>query len=100
MKRRKILPGITGMSQINLTGKDRKLNGVDIGFFVVKKKFLKLFKDKNKNYSFENDILTKAVELEKLVAYKTDQQYFSITNLKMLKKFEIISKNLNLSYIK
>ena len=80
--------------------KDRKLNGVDIGFFVVKKKFLKLFKDKNKNYSFENDILTKAVELEKLVAYKTDQQYFSITNLKMLKKFEIISKNLNLSYIK
>ena len=26
MKRRKILPGITGMSQINFTGKDRKLN--------------------------------------------------------------------------
>jgi len=26
IKRRKILPGITGMSQINFTGKDRKLN--------------------------------------------------------------------------
>jgi|TARA_B110000037_G_C17127266_1_gene508766 NDP-sugar pyrophosphorylase family protein len=80
--------------------KDEKLNGVDIGFFIVQKKFLKLFKDKNTNYSFENDILTKAVELKTLVAYKTDQQYFSITNLKMLKKFEITSKKLNLNYIK
>jgi len=79
--------------------KDKKLNGIDIGFFIVQKKFLKLFKDKNKNYSFENDILTKAVELKKLVAYTTDRQYFSITNLKMLKKFEIISKKLKLSSI-
>ena len=35
-----------------------------------------------------------------IMAYKTDQQYFSITNLKMLKKFEITSKKLNLNYIK
>jgi len=80
--------------------KDEKLNGLDIGFFIIQKNFLKLFKNKNKNYSFENDILTKAVELKKLIAYKTDRQYFSITNLKMLKKFEIISKKLNLGYIK
>ena len=78
---------------------NEKLNGVDIGFFLVKKKFLTLFKEKNKNYSFENDILTKAVELKKLIAYKTDRQYFSITNLKMLKKFEKISKKKNLNYI-
>ena len=80
--------------------KDEKLNGLDIGFFIIQKNFLKLFKNKNKNYSFENDILTKAVELKKLIAYKTDRQYFSITNLKMLKKFKIISKKLNLGYIK
>ena len=80
--------------------KNKKLNGVDIGFFIVQRQFLKLFKNKNKNYSFENDILTKAVELKKLIAYKTDRQYFSITNLKMLKKFEMISKKLNLNYIK
>ena len=60
-----------------------------------------IYSSKSKlNYSFENDILTKAVELKTLVAYKTDQQYFSITNLKMLKKFEITSKKLNLNYIK
>jgi len=78
---------------------DKKLNGVDIGFFIVQKQFLKLFQEKNKNYSFENDFLAKAIELKRLIAYKTDRQYFSITNLKMLKKFEKISKKKNLHYI-
>jgi D-glycero-alpha-D-manno-heptose 1-phosphate guanylyltransferase len=74
------------------TRKDKKLNGVDIGFFLVKKSFLKLFIKKKKNYSFENDILNKCIELKKLIAYRTDKQYFSITNLIMLKKFERFSK--------
>ncbi|MDC0951330.1 NDP-sugar synthase [Candidatus Pelagibacter sp.] len=79
---------------------DKKLNGVDIGFFIIKKNFLKKFKKKNKNFSFENDILNKAIELRKLIAYKTDRQYYSITNLKMLKKFEKISKKKNWDYLK
>lgn len=82
------------------TRKDKKLNGVDIGFFLVKKNFLKYFKKKNKNFSFENDILSKAIDLKKLIAYKTDRQYYSITNLKMLKKFEKISKKRNWDYLK
>jgi D-glycero-alpha-D-manno-heptose 1-phosphate guanylyltransferase len=79
--------------------KDKKLNAVDIGFFIVQKKFLELFKKKNINYSFENDILAKAIKLKKLTAYKTNRQYYSITNLKMLKNFEIICKEKNLKYI-
>jgi hypothetical protein len=43
--------------------------------------------------------LIKAIELKKLIAYKTNRQYFSITNLKMLKKFEKISKKTKLNYI-
>ena len=54
----------------------------------------------NKNYSLERDILIKVIELKKLIAYKTDRQYFSITNLKMLKKFKIICKQKNLNYVK
>ena len=50
--------------------------------------------------SFEDDILTKVIELKKLIAYRTDRQYFSITNLKMLKKFKIICKKKKLNYIK
>ena len=73
--------------------KDKKLNGVDIGFFIVKKNFLKQFNKKNQNYSFEKDILVKTIKLKKLIAYKTNQQYFSITNIKMLKKFENYIKN-------
>lgn len=79
---------------------NEKLNGVDIGFFIVRKKFLKIFNKKNRNYSFEKDILIKSIELKKLIAYKTNQQYFSITNVKMLKKFENYIKNKKLKYEK
>ena len=80
--------------------KDKKLNGVDIGFFIIKRNFLNNFKNKNKNYSFENDILTQAIKLNQLMAYRTDLQYYSITNLKMLKKFEKISKQKKIGHIK
>ena len=79
--------------------KDKKLNGVDIGFFIIKKNFLNSFKNKKKNYSLEKDILTKAIRLNQLIAYRTDLQYYSITNLKMLKKFEKISMQNKISYI-
>ena len=78
---------------------DKKLNGTDIGFFIVEKKFLNFFKEKSKNYSFESDFLIKAIEFKKLIAYRTDRQYYSITNFKMLKKFEKISKKKKLGYI-
>ena len=78
---------------------DRKLNGVNIGFSIIKKKFLKNFKEK-KNYSFENDILIKAIKLKKLIAYRTNRQYYSITNFKMLEKFERICKKKKLDFIK
>ena len=78
---------------------DKKLNGIDIGFFIVEKKFLNFFKEKSKNYSFESDFLIKAIEFKKLIAYRTDRQYYSITNFKMLKKFEKISKKKKLGYI-
>ena len=56
-------------------------------------------KNKNKNYSLENDFLTKAIRLKQLIAYRTDLQYYSITNLKMLKKFEKISMQNKISHI-
>ena len=53
-----------------------------------------------KNYSFENDILIKAIKLKKLIAYRTNRQYYSITNFKMLEKFERICKKKKLNFIK
>ena len=79
---------------------ETKFVGVDIGFFIIKKNFLNNFKHKNKNYSLENDILTKAIKLNQLIAYRTNLQYYSITNIKMLKDFEKISKLKKISYIK
>lgn len=79
---------------------NKKLNGVDIGFFIVQKNLLKFFKKNKKNYSFENDILSKVIKLKKLIAFRTDRQYFSITNLKMLKKFQLFCQKKKLAYIK
>jgi NDP-sugar pyrophosphorylase family protein len=79
---------------------DKSLNGVDIGFFIVQKFFLKFFNNSKKNYSFESDILVKAIELEGLLAYKTNQQYHSITNIKMLNKFQKIAKQNKLKFIR
>lgn len=87
------------VKEYNKNRKNKNLNGVDIGFFIVKKKFLKIFKKKNKNFSFENDILIEAIKLQKLIAYRTNKQYFTITNLKMLNKFEKISQLKKLNYI-
>ena len=78
---------------------DKRLNGVDIGFFLIKKEYLKNFQDLDKNYSFEDDILKKAIEHKRLIAYKTNLQYYIITNIKMLKKFEKISKIKRLGHI-
>ena len=66
---------------------DKRLNGVDIGF-LIKKEYLKNFQDLDKNYSFEDDILKKAIEHKRLIAYKTNLQYYSITNIKMLKNLK------------
>lgn len=71
--------------------KDRKekgLNGVDIGFFIVNKNVLKLLPKSNSK--FENTILPKLIQKRRLAGYLTDQKYYSISNLervKIAKKF-------------
>lgn len=81
------------------TRKDPKLNGVDIGFFLLRKSILNKFLKSKKNYSFENDILPKIIEKRKLYAFKTIKQYYSITDIQMVKKFEKIVKFKNLKHI-
>lgn len=68
--------------------KQKDLNGVNIGFYILKKKLLESFLNQRINYSFEDQILMKAIKTKKCFAYRTDKKYLSITNIKMLKKFE------------
>ena len=56
--------------------------------FLLLKKILNFFKEKVKIIHLKSDFLIKAIEFKKLIAYRTDRQYYSITNFKMLKKFE------------
>jgi D-glycero-D-manno-heptose 1,7-bisphosphate phosphatase len=64
----------------------KKLNGVDIGYFMIEKKILD--PDTPGNISFEETILASLAKEGKLLAHVTDRQYYYITNMENLKNFE------------
>ena len=70
------------------------LNGVDIGYFLINKKSLNF--NVTDNISFEEDIITEYVSKSKLSAYRTNQKYYYITNIKTLNKFRdfVVTKNI------
>jgi len=70
---------VDGKGYVTLYDKSRKeknLSGVDIGFFIINKKVLKLMPDTN--FSFERDILPKLIEKKQLAGYLTDHRYYSV----------------------
>jgi NDP-sugar pyrophosphorylase family protein len=64
----------------------KKLNGVDIGYFIIEKDIL----DPHipGNISFEETILASLAQERRLLAHVTDRQYYYITNMESLKNFE------------
>lgn len=64
--------------------KDKDLNGVDIGFFVVSKKVLELMP--NHDFSFEEEILPLLVDKRQLSGYRTEHRYHYISTLESLKE--------------
>jgi len=80
--------------------KDRRssgLNGVDIGYFLVSKKALD--PGTKENLSFELSILPEFIARKQLVAYVTDDQYYAITTLASLKKFEAFARENKVGHI-
>lgn len=59
--------------------KEHGLNGVDIGFFIINKKVLKLLPETN--CKFESLVLPQLISKNKLSGYLTSQKYYSIGNL-------------------
>lgn len=70
-------------------------NGVDIGYFLISKKSINF--NIEGNVSFEEDMLPKFIKKKQLGAYLTHNQYYYITNVASLKKFEIASVKNNFS---
>ena len=68
------------------TRKDRDLNGVDIGFFIINRKVLELMP--NHNFSFEEEILPVLVDKRQLSGYLTEHRYYYISTLESLKLTE------------
>jgi NDP-sugar pyrophosphorylase family protein len=64
----------------------KKLNGVDIGYFILKKNILDA--TMAGNISFEETILASLAKERRLLAHVTDHQYYYITTIENLKNFE------------
>jgi hypothetical protein len=62
------------------------LSGVDIGFFVVNKRVVPT--ECAENISFEEVVLPRLVASGQLGAFLTDTQYYYITNMESLRRFE------------
>ena len=65
---------------------DLRLNGVDIGFFIVDKKVVS--KMPAANFSFEKDFLSQLIKRKQLAGFCTDERYLTITNPAMVKAIE------------
>jgi NDP-sugar pyrophosphorylase family protein len=77
--------------------KSRELNGVDIGFFLMDRQLLD--PQEEGNISFEEIILSRLVKERKVGAFLTDEQYYYITSMENLQRFEDIVKNRHLPHI-
>ena len=62
------------------------LQGVDIGFFLLKKSVLNLLPAGNVN--FEREVIPKLVSKRNIIAYKTDHRYYSVGSHERLKLTE------------
>ena len=66
------------------TRKDKNLNGVEIGFFILdKRKIFGMMPDRN--FSFEKEIIPPLIQEHNLSGFLTDHRYYSIGNLERLK---------------
>lgn len=65
---------------------DKHLNGVDIGFFIINKKVLKLLPQSNSK--FESTVLPNLIEKKRLSGYLTTQKYYSIGDMQRVKHTE------------
>ncbi len=70
------------------TRKDKRLNGVDIGFFILNKQVLSLMPEEN--FSFEKVIFPLLIKKRQLSGFTTDERYYTITNMERLKATEKI----------
>ncbi len=68
------------------TRKDPRLNGTDIGFFILKKEILNFIPEGN--ISFESEVLPRLAAKKELGAFRTDHPYYPITDLNWLKRAE------------
>jgi NDP-sugar pyrophosphorylase family protein len=66
--------------------RDKDLNGVDIGFFILNKKVLELMPAGD--CSFEEEVLPVLIKKKQLSGYRTDERYYYITSAESLEAME------------
>jgi D-glycero-D-manno-heptose 1,7-bisphosphate phosphatase len=74
------------------------LNGVDIGYFLVSKRALN--PSLKGNLSFESNFLPELITKQQLAAYVTDIQYYFITTLETLGRFETYVRENKIGHVR
>lgn len=62
------------------------IQGTDIGFFIFSKKAVDLLPAGN--CSIQNDLLPRLIAMQQLIAYRTDERYYTITSSELLRNIE------------
>lgn len=68
--------------------KDTNLNGVDLGFFILKRDEILPLLPAEDNFFFEDVVLPELISKRRLAGFVIDQPYYSIGNLERLKQTE------------
>jgi histidinol-phosphate phosphatase family protein len=69
------------------TRQENNLQGVDIGFFILKREVIDLIPEGNHN--FEKTVLPQLIANHKIITYPTDHRYYSVGSHERLKLTEI-----------
>jgi len=69
------------------TRKAENLQGVDIGFFILKKKVMELIPEGNNN--FEKTVMPQLISKRKIITYQTEHRYYSVGSHERLKLTDV-----------
>ncbi|HVA96946.1 MAG TPA: HAD-IIIA family hydrolase [Candidatus Acidoferrales bacterium] len=79
------------------TGKSAGLNGVDIGYFILKKNLLRNLP--KENFSFEKVIMQKLITEKQLAGFMSSHKYYGLSNLERIQDIENYFKPKNVIFL-
>ncbi len=85
------------VEQYDRSRKSKNLNGVDIGFFILRKELVTEFS--LANFSFEDVIIPKLIKQKQLAGFKTFHKYYGLSNFERIPIIENFFKHKKIVFL-